>query len=62
MYIKQVFHFIYANKENLKTWKIIPVMYATYATMKRKPEKKGGLNVISIYDFCDTRAVLYQLS
>ena len=30
----QVFHFKYANKENLNTWKIILVMYAT---LKRKP-------------------------
>ena len=30
---------------------------------KMKPEKKkSGWNVISIHDFCDTRAVLYQLS
>ena len=38
-------------------------MYPTHATVKRLSlKKKSGWNVISIHDFCDTRAVLYQLS
>ena len=37
-------------------------MNTTEAVLKIWPEKKSGLNGIWTHDFCDTGAVLYQLS
>ena len=49
--------------------KIIAVIYATFAVVKRKPEKtttttttNSGLYGIRTLDLCDTGSALYQLS
>ena len=42
--------------------KIIAVIDATFAIVKRKPEKTSGLYSIPTLDLCDTRAALYHLS
>ena len=42
--------------------KIIAVIDATFAIVKRKPEKTSGLYSIPTLDLRDTHAALYRLS
>lgn len=57
------FPFKIREQRKLKHLKDLPSYVPNSRNCKKmKPEKKSGWNVISIHDFCDTRAVLYQLS
>ena len=48
------------NNVNMKA--IFAVMNTTWAVVKIRPERKLGLYRIWTHDFCNTGAVLYQLS
>ena len=42
--------YIQTAENNMKTWLIIEVKYATSAVVKLKPEKNSGLNGIQTHD------------
>ena len=46
----------------VKNYRMTAVIYATFAVVKRNPERNSGLYVIRTLDLCDTGAALYQLS
>ena len=48
--------------KNVNMNAIFAVMNATWAVVKIRPENNSGLCRIRTHDFCDTGAVLYQLS
>lgn len=50
------------GEKDIKTSKIIAIMYTLRKLQKIKPEKNVGLNFNRTHDLCSTGAVLCQLS